>query len=132
MLASDPTTVLISLVSIFDIQSGEILLFLLSIYVLMIFILFLINLLPFEKANRVVLHILCIIVLCSSFITFSFFCLIHWFSLYSWVYVRGPIRLRLEVYYAKRNGYFKIECHIEFGASSPGKKAVGFLQRNSI
>ena len=39
----------------------RILRFLLSIFLLVIFILMLINLLPFEKANKVVLHIFCII-----------------------------------------------------------------------
>jgi len=65
-LDADPMTMPMPLVENHTVSS--------SIFLLMIFIIILINLLSLEKANGVVLHILYIIlsfyVLCSSFITF--------------------------------------------------------------
>ena len=78
--ASDPTPVPMSHVLVLGTQSMRILLFPLSIFLLMIFILILINLL-FEKTNGVVLHILYII-LCLMLIFHHFFILLsHLFIL---------------------------------------------------
>jgi len=57
-------------------------------------------------------------VLYSYFITFSFFYLISWFSLYSQVHVRGLIRLKLEVYYARENDCSRAKWQVEFGTST--------------
>ena len=59
-----------SFVPVFDTQSVKILLFLLSIFHLMIFILIFINLLPFEKANKVVCNFMCYAHLSSVFHSF--------------------------------------------------------------
>jgi len=94
---SDPKIVPMSHVSILDAQSSENPIVSSSVFLWITFILILINLLPFEKANGVFLNIVYIIyVLCSYS---SFYLFISSFDYQ--VCARGPIKLRLEVYYAR-------------------------------
>ena len=115
-------------------QSGEIFFLMISLlllimfhfFLLMKYILILINWLLFARANEDVLHIVCIIFF-LMLICLHFSCFIPSVDSHP-----GPIQSRLVRSYERSDNSFKVEWNLNLGSLPNGKKAVHYRWVNTV